>query len=255
MNWVIQTDSFTIWKPEIQNQFHCDKTKVSVGPCSLQRLLGDSVSLPYQFLVQHVLACGPFLHLHGCSVASTDLYPLASSYNFCLLCQMFFSLILAATAAKSLQSCPTLCDPRDRSPRLHRPWNSPGKDTGVGCHFLLQCMKVKSESKVAQSCPPPSDPMDCSLPGSSVHGIFQARVLEWGAIAFSSFLRCLYLYFRLTKIIHDNLPSQDTYFNHIYKPLLPYNITFQGLGPGYFWISLSLSQMPSLAASIMHCTS
>ena len=70
--------------------------------------------------------------------------------------------------------------------RLPRPWDSPGKNTGGGCHFLLQCMKVKSESEVAQSCPTPSDPMDCSPPGSSVHGIFQARVLEWGAIAFSS---------------------------------------------------------------------
>ena len=64
------------------------------------------------------------------------------------------------------------------------PWDSPGKNTGVGCHFLLQCMKVKSESEVVQSCPTPSDPMDCSPPGSSIHGIFQARVLEWGAIAF-----------------------------------------------------------------------
>ena len=63
-----------------------------------------------------------------------------------------------------------------------RPWDSPGKHTGVGCHFLLQCMKVKRESEVAQSCPTPSDPMDCSLPGSSVRGIFQARVLEWGAM-------------------------------------------------------------------------
>ena len=70
--------------------------------------------------------------------------------------------------------------------RLTRPWDSPGKNTGVGCHFLLQCMKVKSESEVAQSCPTPRDSMDCSPPGSSVHGIFQARVLEWGAIAFSS---------------------------------------------------------------------
>ena len=69
--------------------------------------------------------------------------------------------------------------------RLPHPWDSPGKNTGVGCHFLLQCMKVKSESEVAQSCPTLSDPMDCSLPGSSIHGIFQARVLEWGAIAFS----------------------------------------------------------------------
>ena len=60
------------------------------------------------------------------------------------------------------------------------PWNSPGRNTGVGCHFLLQCMKVKSEGVVAQSCPTVSDPMDCSLPSSSVHGIFQARVLEWG---------------------------------------------------------------------------
>ena len=61
-----------------------------------------------------------------------------------------------------------------------------GKNTGVDCHFLLQCMKVKSESEVTQSCLTPSDPMDCSLPGSSIHGIFQARVLEWGAIAFST---------------------------------------------------------------------
>ena len=65
--------------------------------------------------------------------------------------------------------------------RLPHPWDSPGKSTGVGCHFLLQCMKVKSEREVAQSCPTPSNLMDCSLPGSSVHGIFQARVLEWGA--------------------------------------------------------------------------
>ena len=134
----------------------------------------------------------------------------------------------AAAAAKSLQLCPTLCDPT----RLPRPWDSPGKNTGVGCHFLLQCMKVKikvkvkplsrvrllvipwtaayqaspsmgfsrqehwsglpfpspmheSKSEVTQSCPTLSNPMDCSLPGSSVHGIFQARVLEWDAIAFS----------------------------------------------------------------------
>ena len=96
------------------------------------------------------------------------------------------SYMCAAAAAKSIQSCPTLCDPIDSSPPgSPRPWDSPGKNTGVGCHFLLPCMKVKSESEVAQSCPTPSDPVDCSLPGSSVHGIFQARVLEWGAIAFS----------------------------------------------------------------------
>ena len=76
--------------------------------------------------------------------------------------------------------------PHRRQPtRLPRPWDSPGKNTGVGCHFLLQCIKVKSESEVAQLCPTLSDPMGCSLTGSSVRGIFQARVLEWGAIAFS----------------------------------------------------------------------
>ena len=77
--------------------------------------------------------------------------------------------------------------PHRRQPtRLPRPWDSPGKNTGVGCHFLLQCMRVKSESEVAQSCLTLSDPMNCSPPGSSVHGICQARVLEWGAIAFSA---------------------------------------------------------------------
>ena len=95
----------------------------------------------------------------------------------------------AAAAAALLQSCPTLCDPIDSSPPGSHPWDSPGKNTGVGCHFLLQCMKVKSESEVAQICLTCSDPMDCSLPGSSIHGIFQARVLEWGAIAFSDTLQ------------------------------------------------------------------
>ena len=71
-----------------------------------------------------------------------------------------------------------------RQYRLPRPWDSPGKNTAMGCHFLLQCMKVKSETEVAQSCPTLSDPMDCSLPGSSTRGIFQARVLEWVAIEF-----------------------------------------------------------------------
>ena len=74
---------------------------------------------------------------------------------------------------------------RQQPTRLHCPWDSPGKNTGMGCHFLLQCMKVKSESEVAQSCLTLSDLMDCSPLGSSVHGIFQARVLEWDAIAFS----------------------------------------------------------------------
>ena len=93
--------------------------------------------------------------------------------------------MFAAAAAKSLQSCPTLQPHRRQPTKLPRPGDSPGKNTGVGCHFLLQCMKVKSESEVAQSCPTPSDPMDYSPPGPFVHGIFQARVLEWVAVAFS----------------------------------------------------------------------
>ena len=98
-------------------------------------------------------------------------------------------LYAAAAAAASLQLRPTLCDPIDGSPPgFHHPWDSLGKNTGVGCHFLLQCMKMKSESEVAQSCPTLSDPMDCSPSGSSVHGIFQARVLEWGATAFYLYL-------------------------------------------------------------------
>ena len=76
--------------------------------------------------------------------------------------------------------------PHRRQPtRLPRPWDFPGKNTGVACHLLLQCRKVKSECEVTEPCPTLCDLRDCSLPGSSVHGIFQARVLEWGAIAFS----------------------------------------------------------------------
>ena len=82
----------------------------------------------------------------------------------------------AAAAARSRQSCPTLCDPIDGSPPGSHPWDSPGKNTGAGCHFLLQCMKVKSESEVTQSCPSLHNSMDCSLLGFSIHGISQARV-------------------------------------------------------------------------------
>ena len=92
------------------------------------------------------------------------------------------------TTTKLLQSCPadSVRPHRWQPTRLRRAWDSPCKNTRVGCHFLLQCMKVKSQSEVAQSSPTLSDPVDCSPPGSSVYGIFQARVLEWSAIAFSS---------------------------------------------------------------------
>ena len=90
---------------------------------------------------------------------------------------------------------------RQQPTKLPRPWDSPGKNTGVGCHFLLQCMKVKSESEVAQSCLTLSDPMDCSLPGSSIHGSFQARVLKWGAFSWSMFSTALKKTFTLFGLI------------------------------------------------------
>ena len=97
---------------------------------------------------------------------------------------------------------------RQQPTRLPRPWDSPGKNTGVGCHFLLQCMKVKSESEVSQSCSTLSDPMDYSLPGSSIHGIFQARVLEWGAIAFSRWMDRYIIKVSMKKLIF-------TFDNHL----------------------------------------
>ena len=115
--------------------------------------------------------------------------------------------MLHRLAAKLLQSCPTLRPQRQQPTRLPRPWDSPGKNTGVGCHFLLQCRKVKSESEIAHSCPTLSDPMDSSLPGSSVHGVFQARVLEWGAIAL--YLNCCFIIegFKISFYIKVNILS------------------------------------------------
>ena len=107
-------------------------------------------------------------------------------------CPFFFPLLLYSRFSLLLLSrfsCVRLCvTPEMAAHQDPHPWDSPGKNTGVGCHFLLQYMKVKRESEVAQSSLTLSDPLDCSLPGSSVHGILQARVLEWGAIAFSKVL-------------------------------------------------------------------
>ena len=99
-----------------------------------------------------------------------------------LLCLNRELLLLLLSRLSCIRLCGT---PQTAAHQAPRPWDSPGKNTGVGCHFLLQCMEVKSEGEVTQSCPSLSDPMDCSLPGPSIHGIFQARVLEWVAIAFS----------------------------------------------------------------------
>ena len=96
---------------------------------------------------------------------------------------VFLEVLLLQSRFSRVRHCLT---PRWQPTRLPHPWDSPGKNTGVGCHFLLQCRKVRSESEVTQSYPTLSNPMDCSLPGSSIHGIFQARVLEWVAIAFST---------------------------------------------------------------------
>ena len=132
----------------------------------------------------------------------------------------------AAAAAKLLQSCPTLCDPIDGSPPGCPPWDSPGKNTGVGCLFLLQCMKVKSEREVVQSCPTLSDPMDCSLPGSSIHGIFQARVLEWGVTAFSVKAVCVCVCVR--KLYY--LFTLDTYSDFlIWKVYCTFRISYTSL--------------------------
>ena len=133
--------------------------------------------------------------------------------------------------------------PHRRQPiRLCRPWDSPGKNTGVGCHFLLQCIKVKSKSEVTQLCLTFRDPMDYSLPGSSVHGIFQARVLEWGAIALSAYsLRRLQ--FDLISSWHDNFLTKDlciifisrnqsqTVVSHIWKPVIKTLLTTVPLTP------------------------
>ena len=100
-----------------------------------------------------------------------------------LLYPLIFSLLLLLLSRSVVSN--SVQPHRQQPTRLLHPWDSPSKNTGVGCHFLLPCMKVRIESEVAQSCPTPRDSMDCSPPGSSVHGIFQARVLEWGAIVFS----------------------------------------------------------------------
>ena len=109
--------------------------------------------------------------------------------KWCYLCQKpraQSGLEIVIPAANSLQACPTVRPHRRQPTRLPRPWDSPGKNTGVGCHFLLQCMRVKSESEVAQSCLTLSDPMGCSPPGSSDHGIFRQE--HWSGVPFPSLL-------------------------------------------------------------------
>ena len=159
--------------PRVPGKSHGQRSLVGYSPCSCKQL--ETTEL---------------LDLHFSPALQADFLP--SEPPGKTLCEIFnkwvanisFPWVPAAAAAKSLQLCPTLCDPIGGSPPGSPPWNSPGKNTGVGCHFLLQCMKVKSESEVPQSCPTLSNPMDCSPPGSSVHGIFQARV--WSGLPLPS---------------------------------------------------------------------
>ena len=137
--------------------------KLQRGKCNFTILLGSIASVTYIVW---------FTSITFFNVPITDLVFFALAPACCCCC-------VASVVSDSVR-------PHRRQPtRLPCPWDSPGKNTGGGCHFRLQCMKVKREREIAQSCPTCSDPMDCSLPGSSVHRIFQARVLEWGAIAFS----------------------------------------------------------------------
>ena len=109
--------------------------------------------------------------------------------------------------------------PHRRQPiRLPHPWDSPGKNTGVGFHFLLQCMKVKSESEVAQSCLTLCDLMDCSPPASSPHWIFQAKVLEWGAIAFSVLTALVRYNLHTAQVTHCKCTMQRFLVNWLIQP-------------------------------------
>ena len=120
---------------------------------------------------------------------------------------------------------------RQQPTRLPRPWDSPGKNTGVGCHFPLQCMKVKSESEATQSCPTICDPMDCSLPGPSVHRIFQARVLEWVAIAFI-------LQARLQQYVSCELPDVQAGFRKGNGNPLQYSCLENSMDGGAWWAAV-----------------
>ena len=127
----------------------------------------------FQTLPKHLLF-QDYLEWHNHSLLQSELFVL----NVCLA----LGIVLLLLPSHSVVS-DSVRPHRQQPMRLPHPWGSPGKNTGVGCHFLLQCMKVKRESEVAQSCPTLSDPMDCSPPGSAVPGILQAKTLEWGAIA------------------------------------------------------------------------
>ena len=142
-------------------------------------------------------------------------------YSFSLLRTVFYPfMILLLSHVSRVRLWVT---PIDGSPPGSRPWDSPGKNTGVGCHFLLQCMKVKNESEFAQSCPTLHHPMDCSPPSSSVHGTSQARALEWSAIAFMILAHLNYWQGRQSSpyIIKcgDDCYFLDIYYKNVYESI------------------------------------
>ena len=132
---------------------------------------------------------------------------LASPLYYCCCCCCCSVTLVVSDSVRPHRRQPT---------RLPHPWDSPGKNTGVGCHCLLQCMKVKSESEVALSCLTLSHPMDCSLPSSSFHGIFQARVLEWVTIAFSDPIYYTHINFFMTALVYWYKMQYNSEWIHIY---------------------------------------
>ena len=141
---------------------------------------------------------------------------------------------------------------RQQPTRISSSWDSPGTNTRVGCHFLLQCMKVKSENEVAQSCPTLCDPMDCSLPGSSIHGIFQVRVLERGAIASSKGRLPLMKFQKHKSSISDHISS--VYFSSVAQSCLTLCDPMNRITPGLpvitnSWRSLTLTSIESAMPS------
>ena len=165
---------------------------VTVGaPRLLALIAGRTFCSQQSFVVEGIMKdfCFLFLGPHSSPLSSNTYIRVAfASFpkshcrfaTFCCCCQVASVMPSSATAHRR-----TLPSHKRQPTRFLCPRNSPGKNAGVGCHFLLQCMKEKSKSEVAQLCLTLHDPMDCSLSGSSVHGIFQARVLEWVAISFS----------------------------------------------------------------------
>ena len=147
---------------------------------SIRNLLSKSIYLPI-YLCNYSLIYLSFLQYKKAEIISCFIH-----HSRMLALFTLWLLLLLLSRFSRVRLCTT---PQMAAHQVPRPFDSPGKNPGVGCHFLLQCMKVKSESEVAQSCLTLSDPMDCSLSGSPIHGIFQARVLEWVAISFSNALK------------------------------------------------------------------